>query len=1063
MMKMFLTLLGITLYSAASAQSFSLFKDINGANYGSNAYDMTQGPNGLTYFTAQETGTGDRYLYKTDGTEAGTVKVSNVIARQGVMGSAGSLFYFQSNNTLFKTDGTEAGTVQVKTTGDIPQNPYWFKDMGGVLYFLASTPAAGEELWRSDGTDAGTVMVKDINPGTASGSPYVYEMISVGGLLYFSATTAANGRELWKTDGTEAGTVQVRDINSGTAGSEPARLVNYGGLLYFTALTAANGTELWKSDGTTGGTVIVRDLVGGTGTPSIQFLQVLGSELFFCASSPTTGLWKTNGTSAGTVLVKAGPTISNGNVKSTGSLFIFDAYVAGAGLEIWRSDGTTAGTYQLKDIYPGYESSSPEQLTLLNNIVYFVARQESFNDKELWRTDGTTAGTYMVKNIHTQPGAGTYIYNLVASHGKLYFAADDPYHDREPWMSDGTEAGTVIVKNLVTKTLHGVNTPLYSTGTEAWFAADDGRNSIELWKTNGTAAGTEMVKDIANAPGYYPWSKPEAFTQAGSTIYFIAEHGDNFKKLYKTDGTTAGTQLVKDIYPYSNANITSLTAMNGLLYFTATNTTYGNELWRSDGTDAGTYVVKDVYPGSNSGVISWANMVVLNNVLYFTADAGTGSGMELWRSDGTNAGTYMLKDIYPGATGGTPLNFIVFKDKIYFRASDNVNGSELWSSDGTAAGTVLVKNIWPGSGGSSIQHLYVADDHFYFVAADGTTGLELWKSDGTTAGTVPVKDITPGGAGTSFSTEKFVTAGNDLYFVANGGSGFEIWKSNGTDAGTFQLKDIYPGAATSNPRNLSRIGGRVFFTAYEPSTGEELYRTNGTPAGTVLVQDFDTGPASSYPGAAVAVGNKLLIYAHTPDYGYELWQADLSVILPLTLLQFSAQLQKNDGLLTWKTGSEQHTSHFEIERSTDGRNFVKAGSAAAAGNSSSAQYYSFTDHSIDLLGVPVIYYRLKSIDLDGKFTYSRIVALTINSQPSTIRIYPNPATERLALVISSEKKEKASYFVADPTGRIVYRGVAQLTEGRNTIDLHVAGWAAGTYSVTIEHAGTKAHSSFIKL
>jgi ELWxxDGT repeat protein len=1045
-----------------SGQHFSLFKDINGSNPGSNAYDMTQGPNGFTYFTAEENGYGTRYLYKTDGTEAGTVKVSNVLARQGIMGSAGSWFYFQSNNTLFKTDGTEANTVQVKTTGDIPQNPYSFKDMGGVLYFVASTPATGVELWRSDGTDAGTVMVKDINPGTAPANPNLNEMIAVGGQLYFAATTAANGRELWKTDGTAAGTMLVRDINSGTASAEPLRLVNYGGLVYFTAITSTNGEELWKSNGTTAGTVMVRDLVTGTGSSGIQFLQVLGTELFFCASLPTAGLWKTNGTSPGTVLVKAGPTISYGNVKSTGSLIIFDAYVAGAGLEIWRSDGTAAGTYQLKDIYAGTESSYPEQLTLLNNIVYFVARQESFSDKELWRTDGTVAGTYMVKNIHPQQGAGTYIYNLVASHGKLYFAADDPYHDREPWMSDGTEAGTVIVKNLVTKTLHGVNTPLYSTGTSTWFAADDGSNGTELWKTNGTAAGTEMVKDIANLSGYYNWSKPEAFTQVGSTIYFIAEHGDNYKKLYKTDGTAAGTQLVKDIYPYNNAGITNLTNMNGLLYFKATNTTYGNELWRSDGTDAGTYVVKDIYPGSNSGVYA-GEMVVLNNILYFTANAGTGAGMELWRSDGTNAGTYMLKDIYPGASSGYPQYFIVFNNHIYFRATDNLNGSELWTSDGTVAGTVMVKNIWPGNGSSNIQPMYAAEDYFYFVAADGTTGLELWKSDGTTAGTVQVKDLTPGASGTSFSTEKFVTAGNDLYFIANNGSGLELWKSNGTDAGTFLLKDINPGSAASNPKNLSHISGMVFFTAFEPSTGEEVYRTNGTPAGTILLQDINPGSASSSPGAALAVGNKMLVYANTPDYGFELMQADLSMILPLTLLQFSAQLQQNDGILTWKTDNEQNTSHFEIERSTDGRNFVKAGTAGAAGNTSFTRYYSFTDRSINLLGASVIYYRLKSIDLDGKFTFSGIRTLTINNKPSAIRLYPNPAGETLALVITSEIKGKAGYFVTDPAGRIIFTGTAQLNEGRNIIDLPVARLGAGTYYVTIEQAGTRTHSSFIKL
>ena len=74
-----------------------------------------------------------------------------------------------------------------------------------------------------------------------------------------------------------------------------------------------------------------------------------------------------------------------------------------------------------------------------------------------------------------------------------------------------------------------------------------------------------------------------------------------------------------------------------------------------------------------------------------------------------------------------------------------MTGQELWKSDGTAAGTTLVKNIRPGSGtSSSPRELTNVNGTLFFVADDGVTGQELWKSDGTAAGTVLVRDIHPG-------------------------------------------------------------------------------------------------------------------------------------------------------------------------------------------------------------------------------------------------------------------------------------------------------------------------------
>ena len=90
----------------------------------------------------------------------------------------------------------------------------------------------------------------------------------------------------------------------------------------------------------------------------------------------------------------------------------------------------------------------------------------------------------------------------------------------------------------------------------------------------------------------------------------------------------------------------------------------------------------------------------VNGTLFFTADDGV-NGCELWKSDGTAAGTVLVKDIRPGSCSSCPRNLTNVNGTLFFAADDGSDGRELWKSDGTAAGTVLVKDICPGSGGSA--------------------------------------------------------------------------------------------------------------------------------------------------------------------------------------------------------------------------------------------------------------------------------------------------------------------------------------------------------------------------
>src|SRR5262249_13319240 len=146
---------------------------------------------------------------------------------------------------------------------------------------------------------------------------------------------------------------------------------------------------------------------------------------------------------------------------------------------------------------------------------------------------------------------------------------------------------------------------LAAVGGTLFFAANDGVHGTELWKSDGTEAGTVLVKDINpnSAYGFPVASYPHSLTHAGRTLVFAAHDGTNSLELWKTDGTAARSALLKDTNPGGGNNGSlpnRLTAVNGTLYFTAFVPDTGIELWKSDGTAAGTVLVKDINPGSAS-------------------------------------------------------------------------------------------------------------------------------------------------------------------------------------------------------------------------------------------------------------------------------------------------------------------------------------------------------------------------------------------------------------------------------------------------------------------------------
>ncbi len=261
-------------------------------------------------------------------------------------------------------------------------------------------------------------------------------------------------------------------------------------------------------------------------------------------------------------------------------------------------------------------------------------------------------------------------------------------------------------------------------GYYAFFSAIDADHGEELWVTNGTAEGTHMVKDIN--PGLAT-SDIQWITRFNDKVIFTATDGENGYEPWISDGTEEGTYMLKDIHELESSNAVGYCQLNeSHLIFYAMD--FDSEmavdggmkyLWITDGTEDGTKLVKAVdcqFPGQEENDNRWgANMRVGRRVFFKAEEAdkdGVTHGVELWVTDGTEEGTYLVKDINiepntakeDGSTLAPALahmqNF--YNEKVFFKAWSMESGNEPWASDGTEAGTYEVYNTDPTVGANGL-------------------------------------------------------------------------------------------------------------------------------------------------------------------------------------------------------------------------------------------------------------------------------------------------------------------------------------------------------------------------
>ncbi|WP_298195168.1 ELWxxDGT repeat protein [Novosphingobium sp.] len=410
---------------------------------------------------------------------------------------------------------------------------------------------------------------------------------------------------------------------------------------------------------------------------------------------------------------------------------------------------------------------------------------------------------------------------------------------------------------------------------KALFTATDSTNGKELWITDGTTTGTKLLKDIF--PGFTS-SNPSNFVVLANGKVLFSAAADNVNtgvELWITDGTTTGTTLLKDLYtgPSGSAPSNLTTLGNGKVIFSASDGTSNGNLWISNGTASGTVKFANIFGPSNGNSLSQFTPFGADKLIFTAYDFNGSNGAVMWITNGSAAGSFMLKAFGPGDFPGylTDLG----NGKMIFGAFQQASGYEIWVTGGTAGSTKLLTDINPGGGfgfrpSGGAGPLALGNGRAIFRANDGTHGDELWTTDGTAAGTKMLADIAVGANGSNPANFYALGNGKALFAASNGTSYSLLYITDGTKAGTKLLKDLGVGV-NGAPSNFYQLpNGKVLFNGITQTNGAELWITDGTAAGTKLLKDTAPGsPGEGVSGFAALSGNKVVFSADG-----ELWVSD---------------------------------------------------------------------------------------------------------------------------------------------------------------------------------------------
>jgi ELWxxDGT repeat protein len=858
--------------------------------------DINQGPASATALSGEPSGffeLGGRLLFSTAG-------------------------FSTDGGILWSTDGTAAGTAQVSSSlcpfpcYDIVLLKVW----NGIALLRTRVSDAHSSssfrLARTDGTAAGTYLLADsLASDPVFGPPDFFYFERCG--QDFSSC------EIWRSDGTRAGTRAVPAANH-LPFVDPHSFASWQGKLCFVAFQETDSESgLWCSDGSTPGTIRLAGVQESFETPAL--VVATPSRLFFASGETGEDLWVTDGTPGGSRRLADFERVScssfhpieceTPDVNSAvadGDAIYFETHRTGHGAEIWRSDGTEAGTRPLAELPPGSVIVQPPRR--LGDRWIFPAAF-SGQPATLWTAGEGFARAAPLTSCEGGecPAFRGFLTESPTAPSQL-FAGEDAAHGLELWVTDGR--GTRRLSDACPGSCPGLRFEDYfavrlgvSAG-RAWFRAYSNPEApsdtgSELWVTDGTPGGTHRAAGhvAGNDIGFL-----------GGLAYFGSGRLENpASELWSADGSVGGARRVAVLKRFAPGSTPWFQPFKGGVLL---RTFEPPRLWESDGTPEGTAPFAGFPPDAGRGFAQFlpqAGSLQFFEAYHQAGGSESPSSSEVWRSDGSLRGTRRVAALKRNEFIGPA---IAWAGKLLFVVDNSVNCS-LWSSDGTEPGTRRILPPLPGV--RCPTALLDLGPRFLFVARVGTGRRfvpQVFVSDGTPAGTRQISAIQ--GAREPLYGDQPVQIDGTVYFRISGPieSGPELWQTDGatrtrrvssvtaaTDLYAFRgslyftasLEDgrglfrVSPGgrppvaltkidAFQYMPTLFSPLGDRLLFTGADLEHGAELWSTDGTPEGTRRLRDLQPGPGSSEPQGLVSDGTRVFFSADDGAHGRELWESD---------------------------------------------------------------------------------------------------------------------------------------------------------------------------------------------
>jgi len=877
----------------------------------------------------------------------------------------------------------------------------------------------------------------EINFGSSSDPN---NLIKLNDLIIFPATRFSDeGRELWCFNSVIQKSLLLKDIfpghNSGLSGSPSFVKVN--DRIYFLAQQSFSGYQIWSTDGTVAGTIKEKDLISDY---SIDGLVVAGNKIFYYVQNE---LWSYDTISKDMLKLKT--FVYSGDVKmySFNNKLILGADDGVHGKEIWKSDGTLAGTVILKDIIPNTAGSisGDFNILMLNNKFYFIANLGT--GYALYESDGTDAGTVLVKPLRAPT------LNGVSADNYFVFEGFDPdAGGMEPWISDGTAAGTKMLKNIRPgNTSSMANSKFIRLNNKIYF--DNNSNGVSstygdyVWETDGTEAGTVLFNTppetelygkssdsqhlILTKPNYgnrywitngnssqtfevtdigMPYNN--SFIDLNSKIYLTGSVPKNGMELFSIDPVSHTTSLASDISRFESSTPHSFHVLNNELIFVAGDRQYNNQLYKRNKNTLQLERLSSFESNSFIGMFSnpQDTFFKVGNYLY-TKNGSPNPMSGMYRTDGTAANSGVLSTS-PGTVTYDNSFYVNLNDNILlFSGYNNVLGTELWKIDNTSDTAVLVKDISTDNMGSMYNtdsQTAVLNGFAYFVAKENGK-LGIWKSDGTSVGTSKAIQFSYQD-GTDGDIKVLKSFNNKLFFTKrqennSSNSQNELWTSDGDQASATLLK-VYtiPYGGGNISRETEVLNGKLFYITTGYPSG--LHSTDGTVTGTtdILNSNFFGEPKFK------KCGNQLFF---TNNNSSQLWRTDGTASGTYSLASNFSSLKDiictNDYLYflnggsqkVWKTdGTVSNTVPMDIFVINDDSQLLPNENIEKLATDGERLYLSIAtkNHGSELYEVTdtlPVYLTTDDIRItDGK---------NINAD---IQIYPNPVTEYFSVKTKGE-------------------------------------------------------------